>query len=132
MDDARAEALNDEVERLRARVEQLEACMGFTFLAPLEWGLTGRETRLFGALMTRDLLTKEAAMAALYVDVGADDEPHIKIIDVFICKMRKKVRPFGVEVHTVWGVGYRLPPEAKARSRELLGLDPTIGEAAAA
>lgn len=122
MDDARAEALQNENDRLRARIEQLEAALGLTFLAPLEWGLTGRQTRLFGALMAREILTKQAAMTALYTDVCDDDEPQIKIIDVFICHIRRKVKPFGIEIHTVWGTGYRLTPESKARCLEQLGV----------
>lgn len=134
MDDARAEALNDEVERLRARIQQLEACLGFTFVTPIEWGLTASEAKVFGALMTRDTLTKDGAMAALYVDVGADDEPHVKIVDVFICKLRRKLKPFGLEVLTIWGVGYRLTAETKALCREQFGLTteaapPALGSA---
>lgn len=116
-DEARIDALTAERDRLEARVLELEAAMGLTFLAPLEWGLTGNETRLFGALMARELLTKEAAMTALYRDVGADDEPEIRIIDVMVCKMRPKLKPFGIEIVTRWGVGYQLTADVKAGAR---------------
>ena len=59
-------------------------------------------------------------MAALY-EPGVDDEPEMKIVDVFICKLRKKIRPFGLEIATVWGLGYRMSPETKAKARALLG-----------
>jgi len=59
------------------------------------------------------ILSKEALLAALYQ--LRNEEPEIKIIDVFVCKLRKKLRPLGVNIDTVWGRGYRLLP-AVARS----------------
>ena len=54
-------------------------------------------------------LTKEMFLNHLY---GGMDEPELKIIDVFICKLRKKLSPeaTGGEnyIETVWGRGYVL------------------------
>jgi len=53
-------------------------------------------------------LTKEMFLDHLY---GGMDEPEIKIIDVFVCKLRKKlVQATGGNhyIETVWGRGYRL------------------------
>lgn len=39
------------------------------------------------------------------------DEPEVKIIDVFICKLRKKLEAIGNDapkIETVWGRGYRI------------------------
>lgn len=108
-------AIIRENEQLRERVAELEAVLGVRFEAPVVMGLTGAESRLLGVLMKRDLVTKDAAMTALYVD-RANDPPHDKIIDVFICKMRRKLDPYGVRIETLWGRGYRLP----AKSREAL------------
>jgi DNA-binding response OmpR family regulator len=54
-----------------------------------------------------DVLTKEAFLNHLY---GGIDEPEVKIIDVFICKLRKKLAQAGAEdmIGTVWGRGYVL------------------------
>lgn len=38
--------------------------------------------------------------------------PDIKIVDVFVCKMRKKLRPYGITIDTVWGRGYLLTAES--------------------
>jgi len=116
---ARIEALEAENERLRNRVEQLEAAEGLSFIAPPEWALTGREMRLFGVLMARDLATKNAIMTALYGD-RIDEPPEIKIVDVFICKLRAKLKRFEVAIETVWGLGYRLSAESKAAVRARL------------
>jgi len=53
-------------------------------------------------------LTKEMFLNHLY---GGMDEPEIKIIDVFICKLRKKLaNASGGKnyIETVWGRGYVL------------------------
>ena len=53
-------------------------------------------------------LTKEMFLNHLY---GGMDEPELKIIDVFICKLRKKLAAAtGGEhyIETVWGRGYVL------------------------
>ncbi|TPM41566.1 winged helix-turn-helix domain-containing protein [Mesorhizobium sp. B2-3-4] len=97
-----------EIETLRERVRQLEdALVPPDVSVPLEWLLTGREARVFAFLTTRDVASKSAIMQAIYT-AGVDDEPEIKIVDVFVCKIRKKLKPFGVTIATVWGQGYSL------------------------
>jgi two-component system cell cycle response regulator CtrA len=112
-------ALMATIGRLEDQIVILEAAMGFLTLPPLEWGLTTSEARLFGALMERELLTKDAAMAALYRDRGAD-EPELKIVDVFVCKLRKKIAPFGLTIETRWGVGWQMSAASKAIARAMI------------
>ena len=53
-------------------------------------------------------LTKEMFLNHLY---GGMDEPEVKIIDVFICKLRKKLATATGGKHyieTIWGRGYVL------------------------
>jgi two-component system cell cycle response regulator CtrA len=60
------------------------------------------------ALRKGTTLTKEAFLNHLY---GGMNEPEMKIIDVFICKLRKKiaVASGGKDyIETVWGRGYML------------------------
>lgn len=110
----RLETVEAENDALRERVAELETILyGDGWHVPLEWGLTASEARVMGVLISREFATKNAIMAALYRDL-ARDEAEAKIVDVFICKMRKKVAPFGVTVLTIWGEGYRLPPDQRA------------------
>ena len=72
--------------------------------------LTGKEYQILELLSLRKgtTLTKEMFLNHLY---GGMDEPELKIIDVFICKLRKKFsEATGRENHieTVWGRGYVL------------------------
>ena len=82
--------------------------------------LTGKEYQMFEVLSLRKgtTLTKEMFLNHLY---GGMDEPELKIIDVFICKLRKKLSTaLGGEnyIETVWGRGYVLReplPEEEAQ-----------------
>jgi two-component system, cell cycle response regulator CtrA len=72
--------------------------------------LTGKEYQMLELLSLRKgtTLTKEMFLNHLY---GGMDEPELKIIDVFICKLRKKlaVATAGDNyIETVWGRGYVL------------------------
>ena len=72
--------------------------------------LTGKEYQILELLSIRKgtTLTKEMFLNHLY---GGIDEPEVKIIDVFICKLRKKLNmATGGEnyIETVWGRGYIL------------------------
>ena len=84
--------------------------------------LTGKEYQMLELLSLRKgtTLTKEMFLNHLY---GGMDEPELKIIDVFICKLRKKLsEATGGDTHidTVWGRGYVLRDP-----------DPVVAEAAA-
>jgi len=69
---------------------------------------TGKEYAMVELMALRKGMTisKEVFLNHLY---GGMDEPEAKIIDVFICKIRKKLRDArGHDVETVWGRGYVL------------------------
>jgi two-component system, cell cycle response regulator CtrA len=82
--------------------------------------LTGKEYAILELLSVRKgtILTKEMLLNHLYHPV---DEPGLKIIDVFICKLRKKLAQATGGNHyieTVWGRGYILcDPAATAATR---------------
>ena len=72
--------------------------------------LTGKEYQMLELLSLRKgtTLTKEMFLNHLY---GGMDEPELKIIDVFICKLRKKLSEANSgdnHIETVWGRGYVL------------------------
>lgn len=118
---AKIALLERENETLRERVTQLEADLGMAAEIPPLFMLTAHEARLFGMLLQRETCTKEQLMSALYsLRANDDDEPEIKIIDVYVCKARKKLASFGIEITTIWGRGYMLTEPMKRRARELI------------
>ncbi|WFE76290.1 response regulator transcription factor [Roseinatronobacter sp. S2] len=72
--------------------------------------LTSKEYDILETLALRKgrTLSKDMLMSQLY---GGVDEPSIKIIDVFICKLRKKLSDAldgNCPIQTVWGRGYMI------------------------
>ena len=87
--------------------------------------LTGKEYAILELLSLRkgSTLTKEMFLNHLY---GGMDEPELKIIDVFICKLRKKLADAsdGANyIETVWGRGYVLrdPTAQESPKKSQLG-----------
>lgn len=82
--------------------------------------LTGKEYGMLELLSLRKgtTLTKEMFLNHLY---GGMDEPELKIIDVFVCKLRKKLANAtngDNYIETVWGRGYVLrDPEEGPQAR---------------
>lgn len=72
--------------------------------------LTGKEYAILELLAMRkgSALTKEAFLNHLY---GGMDEPEVKIVDVFVCKLRRKLFEKTKQdgyIETIWGRGYML------------------------
>jgi two-component system, cell cycle response regulator CtrA len=79
--------------------------------------LTGKEYQMLELLALRKgtTLTKEMFLNHLY---GGMDEPELKIVDVFICKLRKKLfnASGGLQyIETVWGRGYNIQEPSRRR-----------------
>ncbi|MCY4034874.1 MAG: response regulator transcription factor [Hyphomicrobiales bacterium] len=82
--------------------------------------LTGKEFQMLELLSMRKgiTMTKDMFLNYLY---GGMDEPELKIIDVFMCKLRKKIAAAtGGEsyIGTVWGRGYVLRDPVEEESLE--------------
>jgi DNA-binding response OmpR family regulator len=115
--DDRLRLLEEENDFLREQIARLERVLVGEQSMPVEWRLTQQEQRVMGVLVNREFASKDAIMAALYRNLGRDEaEP--KIVDVFVCKIRKKLKPFGIDIRTVWGTGYCLPPEQRTLLRQ--------------
>ena len=92
--------------------------------------LTGKEYSILELLMLRKgiVLTKEMFLNHLY---GGMDEPEAKIIDVFICKLRKKLAAFGAGdlIVTVWGRGYMMRDPAQKSVGDPATVGASVGDA---
>ena len=82
--------------------------------------LTAREFAVLRLLVLRrgTVVRKQTMLSHLYAQDA--EEPDGKIIDVFICKLRRKLAEAGGPdiIATVWGIGYRLDAPAEAKSPE--------------
>lgn len=112
----RLELLEEENLQLREQIADL------TRLPPdAAWPeglrLTAAESAVLEMLVARGFATRATLLIASRrhgsTKDGEDVEP--KVVDVFICKLRRKLRPYNVGIRTHWGRGYELLPEDRAR-----------------
>ena len=82
-------------------------------------GLTPSELLILNLLMERtEGMSRDGIMQAMYSHGHAASEvPEQKIIDVFMCKLRRKLRDRASLPHdaiqTIWGKGYRINPQRR-------------------
>lgn len=118
--------LLQENELLRAEIAELKAVA----LPPLEETiavrllekgirLTPAERTIVALLTQRAVASRSALMFALYQQ--QDKEAEEKILDVYICRLRQKLKPVRVGIETVPSYGFRLTPEGR---ETLLGVEP--------
>lgn len=111
-------ALLSEVTNLRAKLDDAQAMLREsaqkTKFHPYAGvlGMTRKEAGVIAAIARHGQATKSAIYNAIYNDVSDDDVVEPKIIDVFICKARKKLKRGSIAVHTIWGVGYGMSADS--------------------
>lgn len=90
------------------------------------FGLTASEARMFTALLRRPEMTKAQLHKNTHGYEGGThkDPTALKIVDVFIHKIRKKLEKISpdVRIETIWGKGYAMGPMSKAEAFKLLGV----------
>lgn len=112
-----------ELQALRDRVAELEELLGVGLppVPPREIHFTATELRTCGLLLKHSVVTREFYWRALYGALPDCDQPQgDSHFSVYICKLRHKLRPKGIEIGNSWGVGYFMTPENKARLTAVL------------
>ena len=117
--EARAKLLEAENETLREESRGLRKALLGAAEPPPYFDLTPSEAQMFGILLNNRTARTETFMAALF-STDADDPPEEKILDVWICKMRKKLKPYGIEIKTHWGECWEMPEASKEIARGLM------------
>lgn len=116
-------ALLEERDTLRETIRRYEELLKPTVVLPRAWRLTGSETQLLLAIRAVGLnvLHKERAFIAMY-GMFDDDAPEMKTLDVFICKLRRKLMEAQtrISIETVWGRGWCLDADSLARLNDAI------------
>lgn len=107
---------------LMDRITELEAQLGIRNDIPPMFGIPRNMGALLAMLLKREVVTRDGALLAIYSGMPNtwDKEPDPKIIDVFICKLRVRLRKYGVKVSCKWGLGYFMDGENKRKLRDLI------------
>jgi hypothetical protein len=98
----------------------LETALGVTRQFPCDFGgihLTRQEADLVEVLLKRTEVSVESALIATHDASVGDDERNPKIVDVLLCKIRKKLEPLGISVVKEWGGAMRINAAGKGRLR---------------
>jgi hypothetical protein len=86
------------------------------------FGLARLQASFMSLLMRRNEVTK----AALHLVIESCRRPNqkfetdIKMVDVVICHLRKRLRPYGLKVDTLWSSGYYMAPNMRNRAQDLM------------
>lgn len=114
-------ALRDRIDQLIEERHEWRRANGETGTVrfPSAWKLTGSEQRLLECLARRPSVDPVASKPRLHSAIAGADEPDsdIKIVDVFICKIRAKLKALDIDpsIETAWGRGYRLTDDLRGR-----------------
>lgn len=73
--------------------------------------ITPAMSRVFAALLRRPEMTKATLHLAVQREGREFTDP--KIVDVMICKLRKVMPKYDIDIKTIWGRGYFIPAESK-------------------
>jgi Transcriptional regulatory protein, C terminal len=79
------------------------------------FSLPHSEGQTLATLMEQELVSRKELHAAIS---SLETDP--KIIDVVVCKLRRKIRPYGIEIATVRKQGFCLTPNNQVKVRRLL------------
>jgi len=110
-----AAKLRERVDELEEEVRQLRDMLVPPVAFDPEFQLTASATAILSFLLARSPMPvkRESIFDAIYLSENGQD---VKIIDVYICKLRAKL-PSGIKISTQWGVGFYLDRESARRLR---------------
>lgn len=120
-------ALREECDRLSAENSELRRLLrfdpepSFVDLAKRTLGIQPLAARVLWALWDCKPKTQDHIFQSLYWD--RLDAPEIKIVQVQVCKLRAGLAEIGAGFETLWGKGYRLDPENRAKIAAHIGIE---------
>jgi Transcriptional regulatory protein, C terminal len=115
------ETLRAEVDELRETIRQLRQARKPKVPLPKFLGIRTYQERMLLMLLERapHVVSQEELYHELYGD-RIDGGPDAKIIIVNMCKMRPKLRPYGIDVTANYGGGYYLTLESAEKLRGMI------------
>ena len=116
-------------QALLDRIEELEALLGvdedFTTRLSLQFKLSRSCSTILGHVYKRNMVTRDSIYTVLYGCRADDQMPSVRVIDQFVWRIRRKMKPVGVEINQLWGSGYVMPLASKEKMYALIRRDVT-------
>lgn len=121
-----------EMEKMRDRLEQLEQILGIdrseTGRIRTAFGLEPDLARILGMLLKRNFVSHESLYVVMYGHRPECEWPDAKVLDVQICKLRRRLKRHEILITTRWGEGWSMSVPNKVKARAIL--DPGAAVAA--
>jgi hypothetical protein len=115
-------ALRQQLAEAHECIDGLRSELGLAVNDVPQLGLRNSHARMFGILMAKPSVRHSSMMNILYGDRAAEgDIPELTSIKTLICTLRQKLKPFGIEIETIWGEGWRITESNKAAARRIIG-----------
>ena len=116
-----------EIDRLRDRIEELELILGadrsLSNRIRGALGVTRDQAKMLGLLISRNVVTHEAMYTVVYGARPDCDQPEPKILDIQICKLRRRLQLNAIAIKTEWGEGWSMSLQDRAKVRRLIAVD---------
>lgn len=100
----------NELHRLRDRIQELEQLLGIVAEDAVDrfifMNLSPTERRILNILFTWKRVQREKLYTLLYGERLECDQPEIKVIDVWLSKLRSKLAPYGIIFETEFNAGW--------------------------
>lgn len=110
-----SEALRIRIEELEEENRQLrEMLFGAGWEPPHELRLSRSEAVILQTLVNHERCSHELLRRGT-LRPGDEDNREYQIISVHIFKLRRKLKPYGIEIETLWGQGYCLSQTDRQR-----------------
>ncbi len=113
--------LRQELDEAYERIHLLKKELGAEVQDIPALGLRHTPARIFSVLMAKSSVPVSSLLNIIYADRAAErDIPSIETIKVFVWTLRNKLKPYGIEIETVWGEGWRMTEANKAKARKII------------
>ncbi len=119
-DRIRLECLEEENRQLRERIAELEGT-NLIRQARLTFGMSATEALIFCLMYQGRVLDYGRLIEAVY-DVDDDQEDVNGAIRTHIKRLRRRIRPHGVDFKTIYGFGYEMDAKSHAAATRCMGL----------
>lgn len=114
-----------QIDVLEGRVQDLTLALRLDATANVQsaFGISESLAQLLILLVDGKPRSKEQLHAGLFYRRPDVDAPDTKLIDTLVCKLRKQIKQFGVELTTVWSAGYKITAGAHVLRSAIEGSD---------
>lgn len=110
--------MTDQLEEAKEKIRMLQKEISYDESCPHWLNLTASEWETLSIILKRGVGRRETIMMMLFGN--NQNPPGAAIIDVFVNRIRKKLKPYNISIDAVWGEGFKISPDGKRRFKEIM------------